>query len=134
MDTLSDMLTVIRNGLAAKKRKVSVPYSCFKEEIARLLRKEGYLRSVKKLGKEKKESLAIGLKYVQGQPAIKEIEPISKAGKRVYAPAKDLRVYKPYGGRGKGIGIIVVSTSKGLMTASQAKKKNLGGQLLFKLY
>lgn len=134
MDTLSDMLTIIRNGLLAKKKKVVIPYSSFKEEIAKLLKKEGYLKSVKKKEKEKKLSLIIGLKYLKGRPAIKEIRPISKPGKRVYIQVRDIKPYKPYAGHGKGIGIMVVSTSKGLMTGRQAKKKNLGGQLLFKLY
>ena len=134
MDTLSDMLTIIRNGLLAKKRKVTIPHSFFKEEIAKLLKKEGYLRSVKREGKENKKSLIIGLKYLQGRPTIREIKPISKPGKRIYIQARDIRPYKPYAGQGKGVGIMVVSTSKGLLTGSQAKKKNLGGQLLFKLY
>ncbi len=133
MDPLCDMLTIIRNGLSVKKEEVVIPHSFFKERIAKLLKREGYLASVKTKVKEKKKSLIIGLKYRRGEPAIKELIPISKAGLRIYQQNRDLRPYKPYAGYGKAMGVVVLSTSQGLMTGREARKKNIGGQVLFKL-
>jgi len=131
---MNDMLTVIRNGLMAKKKRVIFPYSCHKEEIAKLLVREGYLRAVKKKKRGGKMFLAISLKYSHGQPAINEIKSISTPGRRVYLKAQDIKPHKPYAGRGKGLGIMIISTSKGLLTDREASKKNIGGQILFKVY
>jgi small subunit ribosomal protein S8 len=134
MDTLNDMLTIVRNGLMVNKKEVAIPFSFFKERVLKLLKKEGYLNSVRKKKKEKREFLVVGLKYQDDQPAIKELTSISKPGRRIYAGYQELKPYKPYGGRGEGLGIVVVSTSQGLMTAREAKQKKLGGELLFKVF
>ena len=134
MDTLSDMLTIIRNGLMVNKKKVTIPFSFFKERVLKLLKREGYLASVRKKKKEGREFLVVGLKYKDDQPAIRELTTISKLGYRIYTGYQELKPYKPYAGRGEGLGMVVVSTSKGLMTAKEARKKKLGGELLFRVF
>ena len=129
-DPIGDMLIRIKNGYLARKDVVEVPYSRVKEEIAKILVKEGYLRNVKcqmTNGKSGK-ILRIELKYDGKRPAIEEVKRISKPGVRIYAKAGEIPKVK------YGFGITIVSTSKGIMTDKEAKEKNLGGEVICQVW
>lgn len=105
------------------------PYSAIKKELAKILVKENYLRKVTVEGKKPQEKkLVVKLKYPEQKPAISHIERISKPSLRVYLQAKEL---KPFRG---GFGMRILSTSQGLMTDRKAKKKNLGGEVICRLW
>lgn len=126
-DPISDMLTRIRNGLAVGKTDVVVPYSNFKERLAKILIKEGYLAGMEEVTAPYR-SLVIRLKYDKGQPAIRYLKRISKPGNRFYASKEEVpRVLS-------GLGLSVVSTSQGLMTNKEAKVKHLGGEVICEIY
>lgn len=128
-DPIGDMLTRIRNGYAVRQRQVKVPYSVIKEKLAQILVKEGYLKEVVTEGKKTQEKkLVIKLKYHRQEPALDHIERISKPSLRIYLQAKEL---KPFRG---GFGMRILSTSQGLMTGREAKKKNLGGEVICQLW
>ncbi|OGD85466.1 30S ribosomal protein S8 [Candidatus Curtissbacteria bacterium RBG_13_35_7] len=124
MDPVADMLTIIRNGYLAHKQQVSVPYSKFKLEIAKVLEKNNYISNVKK----EKNSISIDLIYVVNKPKIHQIKKISKLGLRNYSKSKNIKTIK--GGKGT----IVISTPKGVMTGYDAKKKNLGGEIICEVW
>lgn len=119
-DPVSDFLTRIRNAAAVRAREVVVPYSRQKHEIALLLGREGYLEDVKREGK----SLCILLAYSHRQPKVTAIRTVSKPGLRIYRKARKLPA--PLA----GAGISIVSTSQGIMSNRQARKKGLGGEVL----
>lgn len=124
MDPVSDMLVAIKNGYMAKKSSVAVPFSKFKQEIAKLLERENIV------GKTTTENshIMIELQYENQKPKITQIERISKLGLRVYKKSKNIKRVK--GGKG----ITIVSTSKGLMTGDQAKAKKLGGEIICRIW
>ena len=123
-DPIADMLTRIRNAISAKHDTVSLPTSKVKKAIADILFKEGYINSVELKEQEIQGSLEIALKYSDGSSVISGIKRISKPGLRVYAKSDEIpKVYN-------GLGIAIVSTSKGIMTGKQAKEQNLGGEVL----
>ena len=128
-DPLGDMLTRIRNGLTAKKSLVECPMSSLKESVLIVLKKEGFIRgyTVKK-DNDKKPVLCIELKYFEGKPAIKEIKRVSRPGLRLYSSKKDMPLN--YG----GLGISIVSTSKGLMSDHEARNANIGGEILCSVF
>ena len=122
-DPIADMLTRIRNGQASGKVMVSMPSSKQKLAIANLLLKEGYIASVNVTGDTKKV-LEIGLKYYEGKPVVEMIQRVSRPGLRIYKKCRDLpRIMN-------GLGIAVISTSKGLMTDRAARKDGLGGEVV----
>ena len=126
-DPIADMLTRIRNGYLVAKKEIAMPYSKVKEQIARVLTANNYLSGFKKNGKEKK-SLICQLKYNKNQPAISELKRISKPSLRVYLTKKKLvRMLRR---RGK----IIISTSQGIMTDKEARKKSLGGEIIARVY
>ena len=129
-DPIGDMLIRIKNGYLARKDVVEVPYSRMKEEIAKLLVKEGYLRNVKCQMSNVKSGkiLNIELKYEGKSPAIEEVKRISKPGARIYAKAGEIPKVK------YGFGITIVSTSKGIMPDKEAKKKKLGGEIICQVW
>lgn len=125
IDVVSDMLTRIRNAGVAKHEKVSVPQSKLKEEVAKILLSEGYISNVEIVKDEKGfGSLVITLKYNQGKSVISGLKRISKPGLRVYANASELPKVL------NGLGIAIISTSKGILTDKQAREKNIGGEVL----
>jgi len=126
-DPIADMLTRIRNGYLAKKEKTNIPFSKIKEEILKILVKEGCLASYKVMGKQKK-NIEVGLLYKNSQPAITHISRVSKPGRRVYKSLKNLPVVL------SGYGLAIVSTSQGLMTEKEAKKKTIGGEIICKIW
>ena len=126
-DPVADLLTRIRNALMRKKTSVSVPYSKLKHELVKLLVKEGFLADVKKVKKDFDE-LDITLKYFKDEPVIKELTRESKPGLRKYISYKDI---KPHKG---GLGLKVLTTSKGLMTDKDAIKEEIGGEVICRVF
>lgn len=126
-DPIADMLTRIRNAARARLPMVTVPHSRLKESIARIFQKEGYLSEVDVAGDQVK-TLRLRLKYRGRRNVIEGLRRISKPGVRCYASAdRSPRV------RG-GLGVVVVSTSEGVMTGTEARRKNLGGEVLCSIW
>lgn len=123
-DPVADMLTRIRNGLAANKMEVSMPSSKLKKSIADLLKNEGYLNDYSVKDIDGKPTLHIALRYLQGKPVIEEIHRVSSPGRRIYKSRDDLPKVR------NGLGIAVISTSKGLMTDRAARKNSCGGEVI----
>jgi len=128
MDPISDMLISIKNAQAVDHLTVSVPFSNLKYKIAKILEKEGFIEKVEKKGREVKKFLEITLKYDEKVPAISGLKRISKSGQRIYLPYKKIRKVKD------GIGIAIISTSKGLMTNKEARKQKLGGEVICEIW
>jgi len=124
-DPIADMLTRIRNASAAKHLTVDIPASKMKKSIAEILLEEGYIRGFQIIGDGAQGIIRINLKYLPGkEKAIQGLRRVSKPGLRVYAGAEELpRVLK-------GLGIAIVSTSKGVMTDKKARAANVGGEVL----
>ena len=128
-DTISDMLTTIRNGLSLSKEFVCTPSSKLKLNILKVLQEEGYITSFKENEIQKGiKEIKITLSYINGNPSIKLISRISKPGRRVYSKLKDLPSYF------KGYGVTIVSTSKGVMTDKKARISNLSGEILCQVF
>mgnify|MGYP001005297315 CR=1 FL=1 len=125
-DPIADMLARIRNAQVAKHEVVSVPASNMKKAIAKILLEEGYIKAYELVDDGLQGEIKITIKYMNGKnnPVIAGMRRISKPGLRVYAPCNDLP--KVLG----GLGIAIISTSKGLMTDAKARKENLGGEVL----
>lgn len=123
-DPVADMLTRIRNGQKAKHQQIQLPASNLKEQIARVLKEEGYIGdySVETLENNKKV-MAVQLKYYQGRAVIEMLKRISRPGLRIYKKVKDLTAIP-------GFGIAILSTSKGVMTHHAAKKQGIGGEVI----
>jgi len=122
-DPIADLLTRIRNGQAAGKVTVSVPSSKMKLAIANLLKEEGYISDVKVTGDVIK-TLEIDLKYYNGKPVVELIQRVSRPGLRIYKSCPNLPKIQ------NGLGIAVISTSKGLMTDRVARKNGVGGEVI----
>ena len=122
-DPIADMLTRIRNGQAANKVAINMPSSKLKVAIANVLAAEGYIGSVKVLEGAKPE-LEITLKYFQGKPVVESIQRVSRPGLRIYKRKDELP--KVMG----GLGVAVISTSKGVMTDRAARQAGLGGEII----
>jgi small subunit ribosomal protein S8 len=124
-DPISDMLTRIRNAQMAEKATVSMPSSKMKVAIAEVLKEEGYVDGfVVEKGEPGKATLQIGLKYYSGRPVIEKIQRISRPGLRIYKGNNDIPKVM------NGLGIAIVSTSKGLMTDRKARANGIGGEVL----
>ena len=124
IDPISDMLTTIRNGLKARLYSVETPASKMKAEIARVMKEAGYIADCVVAGEFPKK-LVITLKYTaKAQPAITELKRCSKPGLRRYAPANAIPSVLD------GMGLVVLSTSKGIMSGAQAKKDRVGGEVI----
>ena len=124
-DTIADLLTRIRNASSAKHETVEVPASNMKKAICQILVDEGYVKSFTVSEDGKQGMIKIVLKYTENKmPAIKGLRRVSKPGLRIYSKAEELpRVMK-------GLGIAIMSTSKGVMTDKQARKEHVGGEVL----
>ena len=124
-DPIADMLTRIRNALIARHDTVTLPASNMKKAIAKILLDEGYVKSIDFIDDDVQGQIKIVLKYVQGkQPVIKGLKRISKPGLRVYARREELP--KVLG----GLGVAIISTSKGIMTDKEARNAGIGGEVL----
>jgi len=128
MSPIADMLTIIRNGLAVSKKTVKIPFSNLKFEIAKILEKEGLVEKVEKKGRTEK-FIEIDLKYFDdNRPAISGLRVVSRPGQKIYLGSKEIKKVKG------GYGVAIVSTSKGLMTGREAKKQNIGGEILCEIW
>lgn len=123
-DPIADMLTRIRNAQAAQKAEVSVPASRVKLAIAELLKAEGYVNDVSVSGESSGRVINLKLRYFEGKPVIDSLKRVSRPGLRIYKSAAELP--KVQG----GLGIAVVSTSKGIMSDRAARKAGVGGEVL----
>lgn len=128
-DPIADMLTIIRNGSSSKKETIEAKYSRFSEEILKVFKAEGFISAYKVLKDSGQGRLRVYLRYAKdGTPAIMGIKRVSKPGLRIYRKQDDLP--KVYG----GLGVAVISTSKGLMTDSDARAKKLGGEVICQIW
>ena len=122
-DSMADMLTRIRNGQMASKKAIVMPSSTLKVAVAEVLQQEGYISGYS-VAEGAKPELTVELKYFEGKPVIEEIDRFSRPGLRRYAGANELPTVRG------GLGIAVVSTSKGVMTDRAARAANVGGEVL----
>ena len=128
-DPLGDMLTRIRNAYGRKKTKVSTPASRLRARVLEVLKAEGYIRDYSQVDYDNgKSEIEIELKYFDGAPVIREIERVSKPGRRVYSSAQALPRIN------NGLGVAVVSTPKGVMADHAARDANVGGEILFTVF
>jgi small subunit ribosomal protein S8 len=123
-DAIADMLTRIRNANQLRYHEVEMPTSKMKEEIARILKEEGYISEYKIVEEKPQNKLVLSLKYDKKTRVITGLKKISKPGLRVYAKADEVPSVL------NGLGIAIISTSEGVMTGKDAKKKSLGGEVL----
>ena len=123
-DSIADMLTRIRNAQTARHETVTLETSIMKKSIAQILLDEGYISAFEEVDAGKNKNLVISLKYVNKSKVITGLKRISKPGRRIYAGAQELP--KVLG----GLGIVIVSTSKGVMTDREARKLGIGGEVL----
>lgn len=128
MDSISNMLIVIKNGSLAGKASVLVPYSKIKNAIAECLKKEGYIAGVSKKVKKDQPILEINLIYKDKKPRITEVERVSKQSRRVYFKIKDIHRVRD------GAGLLVLSTPKGILSGREARREQVGGEALFKVW
>jgi small subunit ribosomal protein S8 len=127
-DPLGDMITRIRNAQMRGRSTVLSPASKLRARVLEVLQQEGYIRSYAEVEREGKKELEIELKYYEGAPVISEITRVSKPGRRVYSSIGDLRLVR------NGLGIAILSTSKGVMSDAAARAQNVGGEVLCKVY
>ena len=128
-DTISDMLTRIRNALLAKKTEVVLPYSNFKHNLAKVFVSEGWIVKAEMKEAEKFKNLVLSLKYDQvGQPVISGLKRVSKPGQRIYS--NRTQIPRVLG----GFGTTILSTSKGLMTDKEARKNKVGGEVVCQVW
>jgi small subunit ribosomal protein S8 len=127
-DPIADMLTRIRNAIAAGKSEVRLPSSKVKLSVAKQLKKSGYLAAVTTEKGTPRDTIVITINEAGENPVITEIQRVSTPGRRVYSSAAEIPRIK------SGRGILLVSTSKGIMTDSEARRSRLGGELICKVY
>jgi small subunit ribosomal protein S8 len=123
-DPIADMLTRIRNAQSSEKKSVAMPASRLKSAIAQVLKDEGYIEDFAVRDGEGKPQLEIGLKYYAGKPVIERIERVSRPGLRIYRPKDELPKVM------NGLGVAIVSTSRGVMTDRKARSQGVGGEVL----
>ena len=129
VDPIGDMITRIRNAQMRSLSSVSIPGSKFRAKILDVLKKEGYISDYKISNDPKsKNSLNVELKYDNGNPVIKEIKKVSKPGRRIYAKADSIPSIQ------NGLGLAIVSTSKGIMSDNEAKNQNVGGEIICRVF
>ena len=128
-DPIADMLTRIRNGQQARKESIQSPASKIRANVLEVLQREGYIRGYSR-GEARPgiPELKIELKYVDGEPVIREITRVSKPGRRIYSRVADLpRIYN-------GLGIAILSTPRGVMSDNEARAANIGGEILCRVF
>ena len=129
VDPIGDMLTRIRNGQMRTLNKIEIPFSNFRFKILEVLKKEGYIIDFYlEDSKEKIKSIVVVLKYYEGRPVLNEFKVVSKPGRRVYSRAVSIPKIK------NGLGVAILSTSKGVMSDSEAIKNNLGGEIICRVF
>ena len=128
-DPIGDMFSRIRNGQMRSLHSIDVPSSNFRRNILEILKNEGFIKDyyIEK-SENNKINLKVNLKYYEGNPVIKEIKRISKPGRRVYSRATSIPKVM------NGLGLAIVSTPKGVMTDTEARKNNLGGEIICRIF
>ena len=127
-DPIGDMIARIKNASLRNYKKVQIPSSKFKTKIADVLKNEGYIINYKVEDNEGKSNLLIDLKYDSGNPVINSIQRISKPGRRIFSSAESLPKVS------NGLGIAIISTPKGVMTDQDARKNQVGGEIICKVF
>jgi small subunit ribosomal protein S8 len=127
-DPLGDLLTRIRNGQQARKDSVLTPASKLRAHVLDVLQREGYIRGYSEELLAGQKGLRIELKYFEGQPAIQHLARISKPGRRVYSGSKDLPRIR------NGLGVVIVSTPRGVLSDAEAREQNVGGEVLAEVF
>ncbi len=127
-DSVSNLIIKIKNAGLAGKDAIEVPFSKLSESILALLEREGYIKSFAKKGKKIVKTIDVELAYEDGKSKVEGVERISKLSRRVYANTKQIRPVR------SGYGTLVVSTPKGILSDKEAKKQNVGGEVLFKIW
>lgn len=127
-DPIADMLSRIRNAIAVRKSEVRLPHSNVKESVARLLQDSNFISAVQVEGEGIAKTLVLTLNDEDSNSPITEIERLSKPGRRHYVNSKEIPTVK------RGRGIVIISTSKGMMTGDRAKQERVGGELICKVY
>ena len=127
-DPIADMLTRIRNAILVRKAEVTLPHSNVKESVARLLQESNFIDGVSVSDAPIGKTLTVRINGEDSNARITEVVRLSKPGRRHYVKAKDIPTVK------RGRGVVIVSTSKGLMTGSEAKKQRVGGEIICKVY
>ena len=128
-DPIGDMITRIRNAQLRALNNVTIPSSKFRARVLDVLKREGYISNYKPLSdNNNKESLLVDLKYNNGLPVIKEIKRVSRPGRRIYAKADSIARIQ------NGLGLAIVSTSKGIMSDTDARTKNIGGEIICRVF
>ena len=128
VDPIADMLNRMVNAQAVQKETVVLPFSQIKYAIAKILEQRRFVKQVGSRGKHTRKVIEINLRYLQGEPRITGVKRISKPGQRHYASSKEIKRVR------NGQGIAVISTSKGLMTDQDARKENVGGEILCEIW
>ncbi|MEP0324512.1 30S ribosomal protein S8 [Bauldia litoralis] len=127
-DPIGDMLTRIRNAQMRKKSSVSTPASKLRESVLEVLQSEGYIRGYEAVEEDGRSELRIELKYYDGVPVIREIQRVSRPGRRVYSSVRTIpRV-------ASGLGVSILSTPKGVLSDSDARDQNVGGEVLCRVF
>ena len=127
-DPIGDLLTRIRNAQMRRRPKMSTPASSLRVRLLDVLTEEGYIRGYTRVEKDGFAELEVELKYNDGQPAIREIKRISKPGRRVYSPCRDIPVVA------NGLGVAILSTPKGVLADWRAREENVGGEVLCSVF
>ncbi len=128
-DPITDLLNRLRNGMTAGHERVEMPASRLREDLLRVLAEEGYIASYRRVDEKGRPWLRVGLKYdPEGEPIVTGLERVSRPGRRVYAAAKEIPEVLG------GLGISIVSTSKGIVTGKAARESRLGGEILCNIW
>lgn len=128
MDSVSNMLITLKNGGNANKEVVYVPFSKFTAAIASTLFNHGYISSHTKKKRKNGDVIEIGIRYIDGKPRINDVKRVSKLSRRMYQGVKDIRPVR------QGHGSVVLSTPKGILLGKEAKKEQVGGEVLFEIW
>jgi len=127
-DPIGDLLTRIRNAQMRRRPRMSTPASRLRVRLLDVLTEEGYIRGYAQVDKDGQSEIEVELKYNDGKPAIREIKRISKPGRRVYRPCKDIPVVA------NGLGVAILSTPKGVLADWRAREENVGGEVLCSVF
>jgi small subunit ribosomal protein S8 len=128
MDPITDIFNRIKNAQAVHKSTVDVPFSKIKYKISKILAKQGFIEKSELKGRKINKVIRITLKYIKDMPAISNFKRISKPGQRIYISYSEIRRFRG------GYGMTIISTSKGLMTGKEAKKKKIGGEVICEVW
>lgn len=128
-DPIADLLTRIRNAQTVRHPQVSIPHSCLKESILKVLKQEGLIQEVECVGQNSRKQLVVQLKYTHsGEGVIEELQRVSTPGRRVYLGYTELKPIR------NGLGFSILSTSRGIVTDSMARQQKLGGEVLIRVW